>query len=111
MMSNGIPTLGDIYGGGSHIVKFGSPTCAPCRKMSPIFEELSRDKRFASISFWDVDISDPNSGTIVQALTIKTAPTVICVKEGQNIKILMGGNRVSKESLVDALYEIEDSRV
>jgi len=111
MMNKGIPTLGDIYGGGSHIVKFGSPTCSPCKKMSPIFEELSRDKRFANISFWDVDISDPDSGTIVQALTIKTAPTVIAVKDGANIKILMGGNQVSKESLVDALYETEDAKV
>jgi thioredoxin 1 len=110
MMNNGIPTMGDIYGGGSHIVKFGSPTCAPCKKMSPIFDELSKDKRFTDIGFWDVDISNPDSGTIVQAMMVRTAPTVICVKNGQNIKILMGGNQSSKESLVNALYEIEDSK-
>jgi len=108
-MNKGIPTLEDIYGGGSHIIKFGSPTCSPCQKMSPIFESLSKDKRFSDIGFWDVDISDPESASIVQALTVRTAPTVICIKDGQNVKILMGGHQMSKNSLIDALFEIEDA--
>ena len=109
MMKKGIPTLGDIYGGGSHIVKFGSPTCAPCKKMSPVFEELSRDKRFSDINFWDVDVSETDSSLIVQALTIRTAPTVMCIKDGQNIRIMMGGHQVTKDALIDALMEINEA--
>lgn len=104
-MNENTPTYNDIYGGGSHIIKFGSPTCAPCKKMTPIFSALSRDSRFKEINFWDVDITDVNNEEIVQKMSIRTAPTVICVKDGNNVRILMGANQVSKESLVNAIFE------
>ena len=105
-MKSETPTMKDIYGGGAHIIKFGSPTCAPCAKISPIYEGLSKDRRFSNVDFWDIDISDPKNDDLVRELSIRTAPTIITVKDGMNLKVMMGQHQVTKTSLEEALYDI-----
>ena len=103
-MKSSTPTYADIYSGGSHIVKFGSPACPPCVQMAPHFEKLSEDPRFKNVKFWDVDASDINNAQIISALSIRSVPVVLCVKDGTNLRILTGAT--SKEALESALKEL-----
>lgn len=69
------------------VVDFWAPWCGPCRMVSPIVEELSREYinkvRFAKMN------TDDNETTTVQ-FGIQSIPTLIIFKQGQEVNRLVG---------------------
>jgi len=91
-MASDALTVASLYGGGTHVVKFSSPTCGPCRAVASIMDHISGDDRFQDVSFWDVNVTDPANSELVSTLSIRSVPVVVLVKDGENRKILIGGD-------------------
>lgn len=106
-MSKETPTITSLYGGGTHLVKFGSPTCGPCKVVAGIINKMEDDDRFSDVSFWDVNIADAANSELVRTLNIRSVPVVVLVKDGQNKKILIGGD-ISESKLEDNLIKLSE---
>ena len=97
--------LRSIYGGGTHVLKFSSPRCAPCRAAEKIVDKISSDSRFNDIKFWDVNIMDQENMELVNSLNIKGVPVIILIQEGQNKEFLIGG-QITEQKLENSLLTI-----
>ena len=60
-------------------IKFYADWCGPCRVMTPIFEKVSKNPKFNSIKFEELDIEDVENCTLV----IRNIPTIILMVDGQ----------------------------
>jgi thioredoxin 1 len=69
------------------VVDFWAPWCGPCRMVSPIVEELSREYGDA-VRFTKMN-SDDNENTVMQ-YGITSIPTLIIFKEGREVNRLVG---------------------
>lgn len=101
------PRLQDIYGGGTHLIKFSSPTCGPCRSAGIAVDRIAADERFSGVSFWEIDVTDPGNSDLVRQLSIRSVPVVVVVKDGENRKIVVGGE-VTHTTLEDTLLSLTD---
>ena len=106
-MANDDLTVTALYGGGTHVVKFSSPTCGPCRAVAGIIDRVSADERFSEVSFWDVNITDASNSDLVRKLNVRSVPVVILVKDGENRRILVGGD-ITEIKLEDILLELTE---
>lgn len=69
------------------IVDFGSPGCAPCKKVPALLEEilaeLPQNER-SNIAAYEVDITE--NIEIAQKLFVLGVPTIIIFKQGKEVK-------------------------
>ena len=84
------------------LVDFWSPTCAPCRALAPVLEELAEENE------GDVTIAKVNA-TQYPELAVKfgidALPTLLLFHRGKVVERMVGGQ--SKDKLQSALDEIE----
>jgi len=83
-----------------HIFYFTADWCHPCKKTKPIVEELNRESADVKFQIIDVDIE----GELARKFEIKSVPTFIVVKDGQEIHRTTGAK--TKEQL-EALVNYE----
>lgn len=69
------------------VVDFWAPWCGPCRMVSPIVEELSREYGSA-VRFTKMN-TDDNENTMIQ-YGITSIPTLIIFKDGREVNRLVG---------------------
>jgi len=69
------------------VVDFWAPWCGPCRMVSPIVEELSREYG-ESVGFRKMN-TDDNENTMMQ-YGITSIPTLIIFKDGREVNRLVG---------------------
>ena len=100
-------TVTSLYGGGTHLVKFSSPACGPCRAVAGIIDHIASDDRFEDVSFWDVNVTDPVNSDLVRTFNIRSVPVVVLVKDGENRKILVGGD-ITETKLEDTLLGLTE---
>ncbi len=84
---------------GITLVDFWAPWCGPCRMQTPILEKVAvsiGDK--AVIAKVNVD----EAGGVASKLGIRSIPTLILFKDGENIKQLVG---VQKEDVLVSAIE------
>ncbi len=62
--------------------------CAPCRAMSPIFEELSKEMK--NIKFAKLNVDENTE--IASKLGIMSIPTFIIFKDGSEVDRIIGAN-------------------
>lgn len=80
------------------VLDFWAEWCGPCRQISPIIEELSKDyEGKAVIGKVNVDESSECSGRF----GIRNIPTVIFIKNGEIVDKQVGAN--SKASFVEKI--------
>ncbi|HEB94857.1 MAG TPA: hypothetical protein ENI96_00305 [Sedimenticola thiotaurini] len=87
MVGREAPDLGDEAGaraGGSRLIYFHSPNCGPCKRMSPMIEEMAR--RHPNIQ--SIDVS--RQMELALKYNVRATPTVVLVKEGKVAKVLLG---------------------
>ena len=106
MSSEGL-TVTSLYSGGTHLVKFSSPTCGPCRTVAGIIDHIASDDRFEEVSFWDVNVTDPVNSDLVRTFNIRSVPVVVLVKDGENRRILIGGD-ITEVKLEDTLLGLTE---
>ena len=67
-----IPTNGFV------VIDFFATWCGPCKKIAPMYEELS--KRYTSITFLKVDVDE--SAEITSQFDISAMPTFVFLQNG-----------------------------
>ena len=69
------------------LVDFWAPWCGPCRMVSPILEEISREKQ-GRVKIGKVNVDEnPNLAAKFQVMSI---PTMIIFKNGQMVEKFVG---------------------
>ena len=84
------------------LVDFWSPTCAPCRVLLPVLEELAEENE------GDATIAKVNAAlypALVSKYGIETLPTLLFFHQGKIVERMTGVQ--SKHKLQSALDEIE----
>lgn len=68
---------------------FTASWCGPCKKISPVVEELS-EKLKQKVSFYKIQIDDESNEEICEKCQIKSVPTFILLKERNSLGIVNG---------------------
>lgn len=79
-------TFDDFVSGGVVLVDCWAPWCAPCRKLTPVLEELSG--QLGDVKFGKLN-TDENPGT-AQRNGIMSIPTMLIYKDGEKVDQLIG---------------------
>ena len=69
------------------VVDFWAPWCGPCRMVSPVIEELSKEMS-AQITFFKVNTDEAQE--IASQLGIMAIPTVMLFKDGEPVDRIIG---------------------
>lgn len=75
-----------VSGGGVVLVDCWAPWCAPCRKLTPVLEELSTE--LGDVKFGKLN-TDENPGA-AQRNGIMSIPTMLIYKDGEKVDQLIG---------------------
>lgn len=64
---------------------FTSQTCAPCRMVEPVFENLAKDKASAGVAFVKIDLGAGLGGQVAQAWGVRVTPTFLFFLDGKKV--------------------------
>lgn len=84
------------------VVDFFANWCGPCKMLSPILEEIS--KEYTNISFYKINIDD--SATLARNYGVMSIPTLIFFKNNEVKKTMIGLQ--SKDELINAIKELDN---
>lgn len=92
----GTPQLKKVLDENPYVIaKFSSESCGPCKRMKPIFIELSQKPEFSGVKFIHID-TDKNDA-IANTYEISAIPTFIYFVNGIKVSSHSGGT--SKEAI------------
>jgi len=80
---------------GNVIVDFWATWCGPCKTISPILDELSKE---AGIKVVKINVDDISNTALLKKFNVRNIPTLICFKDGVEIDKKIGMQ--SKEALL-----------
>jgi thiol-disulfide isomerase/thioredoxin len=69
-------------------VFFTSPTCAPCRIVEPVFEDLAHSKASAGVAFAKVDMAVGMGGQVASQWSVRATPTFLFFLDGKKVRIV-----------------------
>jgi thioredoxin 1 len=81
------------------VKKFSASWCGPCKTLAPTFNEVKNS--FSGVLFNEYDIDD--SSDVASQFGIRSVPTVLLVKDGKEVKRIVGAN--SKSVYENAINE------
>jgi thioredoxin 1 len=81
------------------VKKFSASWCGPCKTLAPTFNEVKNS--FSGVLFNEYDIDD--SSDVASQYGIRSVPTVLLVKDGKEVKRIVGAN--SKSVYENAINE------
>jgi len=68
------------------VIDFSAIWCGPCKKQTPIFEELKSE--IPTALFKKIDIDDESD--LTAKFNVKSIPTIVFVKNGKEIERMIG---------------------
>jgi thioredoxin 1 len=80
------------------VKKFYGEWCVPCKRLAPVIEEVK--SQFLNVKFenYDVDIHSD----VASKFGIRSVPTVVIVKDGVEVKRIMGAqSKITYESSIN----------
>lgn len=78
------------------VVDFSVTWCGPCKRIAPVFEELSEE--YSDSYFYKCDTADLDE--VVVEMNISAVPTFICFREGKEVDRLAGANETKLRELL-----------
>lgn len=85
---------------GKIIIDFWADWCYPCKEMSPVFEEISKEIKGLKFAKMDVD-EEPE---LASKFGVMSIPTFLFLKDGKEIKRFVGV--MAKSSLKEKIKEL-----
>jgi len=85
-----------------NLFMFSAPWCSPCKKVFPLFEELSLS--YSTVGFYKVDIEDCDT-KIVEFASVTALPTFILYKLGCVVEQVVGGNIDKITTLLESITQ------
>jgi len=101
-----VDTFKELIGSDKYnLFMFSAKWCAPCKKVYPLFEELSLSQPpLSTLGFYKVDIEDCDAG-IVEIASVTALPTFILYKSGSAVEQVVGGNIDKITALVESITQ------
>ncbi len=85
---------------GVSLVYFGAEWCVPCKRMSPIVDEIAKEKA-GRVSVHKIDADDNHA--LAHRLGIMSVPTLILFKDGNQVDRIVGATqKIKLVSRIDA---------
>jgi thioredoxin 1 len=84
--------LKEKVGEGVHLVDFWAEWCGPCRMLTPIVTEL-KERYEGKAGVHKVNVDDNQE--LAKELKIRSIPTVIIYKDGQEVDRIAGAKEIS----------------
>ena len=85
---------------GKVVIDFFATWCGPCKRIAPLYVELSQ--KFPSITFLKVDVDEAEQ--LAGLYKVDSLPTFIFLNSGKEIKRIEGANL---NQLIENLQELE----
>lgn len=105
--------LNDEIKASNAIIKFSAEWCGPCKKMKPIFHDISNQEEFKTIKFLAVDV-DPHSD-IADMYGVSGIPTLVLVKNGKEIERMgsssLEGLKIALRRAFDLTAAVKETNV
>jgi thioredoxin len=70
------------------IIDFWSPTCGPCKRMAPHFDEAADELADDPVEF--IKINTQSNPRMAQAFNVRSVPTILLVHDGEVLDTLVG---------------------
>jgi len=77
-----VPTTGLV------VIDFYATWCGPCKKLSPVFSELSL--KYSTVTFLKVDTD--NAEELAKHYDVTALPSIVFIKNGDIISLIKGFN-------------------
>lgn len=90
----------ELYTKGNVIVDFYAPWCGPCKRLSPMFEEVARE--IANVTFLKVNVDQ--FGNLARGHGMRGVPTIVLFKDGQRVGVINGWSG-SKQDLYKTVMQ------
>ena len=81
------------------VIDFKASWCTPCKAIKPFIDYLKEN--YPNVEFYEIDIEDDITETIVNNFDIVKLPTFIYYKNGKVCETLIGTNKSKIEELVN----------
>lgn len=88
---------------GKVILDFYADWCGPCKKLGPIFSDLSN--QYSNITFIKIDTD--NAEELAKYYDVSALPTVLFINDGDVISIIKGFDSNKIKSEVEELNKLE----
>jgi len=85
---------------GTVLIDFWSPMCGPCRKLSPIIDEIDKDYEHVNV----VKANTMIESSMATEYSIRALPTLVFLKDGEEVHREVG--LVSKKDIEEILNKI-----
>lgn len=81
------------------VVDFFATWCGPCKMISPLLDKFSNE--YSQVKFLKVDVDQ--LGDIAQKYSISSMPTLVFIKNGEEVERVIGANPAAIKSTISKL--------
>ncbi|EMG49201.1 TRX2 Thioredoxin-2 [Candida maltosa Xu316] len=81
------------------VVDFFATWCGPCKMIAPLLDKFSTE--YSQVKFLKVDVDQ--LGDIAQKYSITSMPTLVFIKNGQEIERVIGANPAAIKGTISKL--------
>ena len=85
------------------VVKYSTTWCAPCKKITPLFEKLSEEDAYKSVLFLEVDCEEAED--VAMDERVSSFPTFKFFKQGVLFEMFTGADESRLKKKLRALIE------
>ncbi len=95
-----IDQLSEIPSTGKVVIDFFATWCGPCKRIAPMYQDLS--EKFPFITFLKCDVDEADD--VSTKYGVESLPTFVLLHNGKEVKRIEGANL---SALVDAIMALE----